>query len=470
MCDQLRWDSLGFMSDQTVYTPNIDKLANEGVVFDNAYSAVPSCIAARAGLLTGLNQSHHGRTGYQDGIPWDYKNTLPKSLSDGGYHTQAIGKNHFYPPRTLCGYHNCVLHDGYLQFERLKGLEYLSCDDYLYDLKDKYGKDADTSFCGVNCNAYISRTWAYDEHMHPTSWATTQAIDFLRRKDERKPFFLKLSFVAPHPPYLPSANFLKMYDDVEVSLPVYGDWSALPDNVPNIDGCKGLLPDKEIIRMKKAYYASITQIDYQIGRLMMHLEAEGVLDNTVIMFTSDHGEMLGDHYMFRKAVPFNGSARIPLIINDKRKEVNSQHIDKVVELRDILPTVLDYADIPLDYEIDGKSLLPLIDSADNPDWRKHLHGEHCLDGLAGYEEIGSSHYIVTEKEKYIWSTKLGKEMYFDLEKDPDELHECSSSNQNRVEELRKLLISELVTREEGFVKNNSLICGRESKNVLDFIS
>src|SRR5699024_1307862 len=126
-----------------VETPYLDQLARHGVLFNNAYSATPTCVPARASILTGMNQTNHGRVGYEDEVPWNYEHTLPGELADAGYHTQCVGKMHVYPTRNLCGYHNVVLHDGYMHYNRDKrtpsGRSFSEVDDYLRWLKEKAG-------------------------------------------------------------------------------------------------------------------------------------------------------------------------------------------------------------------------------------------------------------------------------------------------------------------------------------------
>ncbi len=470
MCDQLRWDALGYTGNKVVHTPNIDQLAHTGVTFSNAYSAVPSCIASRAALLTGMSQKKHGRTGYEDGVPFTYQNTLPGILVAAGYHTQSVGKNHFSPARNLCGYHNTVLMDGYLQTERCSGKNYAYVDDYVIDLQRTEGVDADMIFHGVDCNSYLSRPWPYCESMHPTSWVTTQGIDFLRRRDPTKPYFLKLSYVAPHPPYIPSQAFLDMYQDVDMPEPVIGDWAQCEEPLLDTNGAHGILSREQLNRVKKAYYAMVTQVDYQIGRFIMHLKEQGEYENTVILFLSDHGEMLGDHYLFRKAVPFNGSARIPLCMSWGRNVPLAKkrtHIDEVVEIRDIMPTLLQVASCNIPDSVDGLSLLPLI--AGNTHWRQYLHGEHCLSGIPGYDTLGSNHYVVTKDAKYMWFSESGKELFFDLAKDPHECHNLIDAQSQQAKQLRDTLIQELSDREDNYIQNGALQSGISGRNTQSFL-
>src|SRR5699024_762778 len=145
-----------------VETPNLDRLARSGVLFENAYSATPTCVPARASILTGMKPRNHGRVGYEDGVPWNYEHALPGELADAGYHTQCVGKMHVYPTRNPCGFHNVVLHDGYMHYNRFKhhtttmeSQEHT--DDYLNWLREKQGADVDFLDLGLDCNASTDR-------------------------------------------------------------------------------------------------------------------------------------------------------------------------------------------------------------------------------------------------------------------------------------------------------------------------
>ena len=190
-------------------------------------------------------------------------------------------------------------------------------DDYFYWLKNKKGISADVTDTGLQCNSWVTRPWIYDEMSHPTNWVVTQSIDFLRRRDSRKPFFLMSSFVRPHAPYDAPECYFNMYREKKVRKPVYGDWNNLhylKENGRVYDSFSGPLDEELIKEQQIGYYSCITHIDHQIGRLLQALEAQNVLENTVIIFTSDHGEMLSDHCLSRKSVPYQGSIHIPMII------------------------------------------------------------------------------------------------------------------------------------------------------------
>ena len=461
--DEMRGDCMGIAGHPDVKTPYIDSLANEGIYYPNAYSACPSCVPARAILHTGLTPAHVGRVGYEDGVPWNYTTTMAGELAKAGYYTQAVGKMHVSPLRNNLDFHNVDLHDGYLHHHRYANTprceSQIVADDYYYWLKNEKGIGADVNDTGLDCNGWTARPWMYDEMLHPTNWATTRSIDFLRRRDRRKPFFLMTSYVRPHAPYDAPACYFDLYKDKELAPPITGDWNddtLLKRKGRTFNNITGPI-DKEQIRMQQVgYYACITHIDHQIGRLIQSLIEEQVMDNTIIIFTADHGEMLSDHCFNRKSLPYKGSSNIPMIISGPSHLIGKINTtsDAIVELRDVMPTCLDIAKATIPENLDGLSMLK-----DNT--RDYLHGEHQYGAL-------SNQFIVTKTAKYIWFSQDGREQYFDLSKDPNETHNAINDDiyQGDIIKMRECLMNELGNRPEGYVKNRKLIVGCKAVDIL----
>ncbi|WP_130859610.1 arylsulfatase [Gracilibacillus phocaeensis] len=472
--DQMRWDCLSYLNHPAVDTPNLDQLARDGVLFQHAYSATPSCVPARVSLLTGMSQVATGRTGYADKVPWRYEHTIASELTKAAYHTQCVGKMHVYPTRNLCGFHNVVLHDGYMHYGRFKQQTSVAesqaeTDDYLKWLQERVGSDVDLLDLGLDCNSStMARPWHLEEKYHPTNWVTSQSIDFLRRRDPSKPFFLKMSYVRPHPPFDPPQVFLDMYKDKELPDPPIGEWAEQSDLTRSgLDPVTshGTVPKDRYRRAQAAYYALITHIDHQIGRFLQAMREYGVYDDTVILFTSDHGELMGDHHLYRKSLPYEGSAKVPFIVADPGHQLGLQKntiVDQVVEMRDIMPTLLDVAGADIPTTVEGKSVLPLC-NGETP-WRDYIHGEHAF-GEKSY------HYITNGKEKYIWFSQTGEEQFFDLQEDPHELRNLAlkDSYKGRVSHRRNQLIQELIGREEGYTDGEKLIKGRVAKAVQEHL-
>ena len=179
MTDEMRGDCVG-VRHPDVKTPYLDTLIARGTYFPNAVTACPSCIAARAGLFTGLTPRSHGRVGYRDRIRWDYPVTLGGEMTKLGYQTQVVGKMHVHPLRSLQGFMGVELHDGYLHSYRsvntpLYENQYFA-DDYIQFLKNELGANADIIDTGLECNSWVARPWCYEERLHPTNWATDRSI------------------------------------------------------------------------------------------------------------------------------------------------------------------------------------------------------------------------------------------------------------------------------------------------------
>lgn len=460
VADQFRGDCLGSSGHPDVRTPYLDSLALSGLSFDHMYSSCPTCIAARAALHTGMDQKHHGRVGYQDGVEWRYPHTLARELSNAGYYTQCVGKMHVHPLRRSLGYDNIELHDGYLHYYRKNSRpsyeDQRFTDDYFYWLRDRLGVSRDLTDTGIDCNSWLARPWPYEEYLHPTNWVTDRSIDFFRRRDRDVPFFLTVSYVRPHPPFDAPQCFFDMYSG-SLTPPLRGDW----DDVEAREGDSGLVFDsmtgprglRAIHDMQAGYYACISHLDNQIGRLLDALYSYSLRENTIIMFTSDHGEMLGDHALYRKGYPYEGSARVPLLISGP--DIPRGRSGKLCELRDVLPTLLTAAGAEIPSTVDGFDALGSRE-------HEYIHGEHLLGG--GY----SNHYIVTSRDKYIWFSQSGKEQYFELSTDPGETRDAHSDVRcaARIDYLRSCLVFELEDREEGFIQNGALTAGRPLTAVL----
>ena len=470
MVDQWRGDCLSIDGHPVVHTPYLDDLARAGTRFSHAYAAAPTCIPARAGLFTGQTPATNGRVGYQDGVPWNYDVTLAGEFTRHNYQTQAIGKMHVYPERSQMGFQNVILHDGFLHYARDNHPNMDRVDDYLPWLRQQLGRDADYFDHGVNCNSMVARPWDKPEHTHPTNYVFTQAIDFLRRRDPRKPFFLFISLHRPHPPLDPPAWAFDQYIHRTMPDPAVGDWADYfePYAEPHrSDPFVGPIDDTVLHRARAGYYGHMTHIDHQINRFMESLMTYGLynkhsgeLGNTYVCFTSDHGELLGDHHLFRKGFPYEGSARVPLIVlgpGIKRNHVD----DSAVALHDLMPTFLDSTGLPIPDSVEGHSLVPLL-RGETAVVRDHLHGEHIVLGQ-------SAQWLTDGHEKYVWYSGDGHEQLFDLDNDPNELHDLAPSEAEKTAVWRARLVTELTGREEGFVDGNTLVAGREVKPVLSHI-
>jgi arylsulfatase A-like enzyme len=223
--------------------------------------------------------------------------------------------------------------------------------------------------------------------------------------------------------------------------------------------------DPRVLRRARAgYYGHMTHIDHQLNRFFEVLHEFGQRETSYICFTSDHGELMGDHHLFRKSLPYEGSARIPLLLKGPRNSgiARGGAPSAVVELRDVMPTLLDCAGLPIPDSVEGRSLLPLARGGAADEVRPYLHGEHTT--LGGQ----SAHWLTDGHEKYVWLSGSDHEQLFDLDEEPQELHNLArgGSSGARVARWREILVDELRARPEGFVEGGHLVPGRPVTAVL----
>ncbi len=453
IADQMRADCLSVAGHPTVQTPNLDMLARRGTLFTAAYSAVPSCIAARATIFTGRTPASHGRLGYQDAVPWRYEGMLPQILGDAGYQTHCVGKTHFFPQRAHLGFQSLESYEGDQNFDG----RYVN--DYHEWLREQTNGRLQETDHGVDWNSWYARPSHLPEELHNNTWVVTRGLCFLRRRDPTRPFFLNLSFHRPHPPLDPPASFWEVYRDAPVPAVPVGDWASANDVAPaDVNSWRARLPAGWQRQAMRAYYAQIAHIDNQIGRFLLGLH-RAACGPTWVVFTADHGEMLGDHHLWRKTYAYEGSARTPLIVCPP--EPAARHLcGAPVAQEDLLPTMLEIAGVPIPAGAAGRSLLPLLaHEAAALSWRAFVHGEHspCYDPGHGMQ------YLTDGREKYIWFTLSGEEQLFDLAADPQEQRDLARTPAaaDRLAMWRERLVAVLAPRAaDGLSDGRRLRSGR----------
>ena len=451
--DQMRGDCLGADGHPVLETPNLDHLAATGTRFRCAYSAVPSCLPARATLWSGQNQWHTGVLGMGQGqgpIPNNFAHTLAGEFTAAGYRTHLVGKGHFQPQRTLMGFETTELDESGRMSE--------SDHRRWFAAHAPAGVTPDDH--GVDWNSWHARPWHTAEHLHPTAWTMMRSLDFLESRDPNRPFFLTISFARPHSPYVPPSYYFDRYEQSGTPAPHMGAWSTVHDDpaeAANANAWRGRMTPAQIHRARAGYYGEIAFIDTQIGRLMNWLRRHQLTDDTWLLFTSDHGDMLGDHNLWRKTYAYEGSSRVPfMVVPPQRQGRPTRSVaDEVVELRDIMPTLLDAAGLSVPASVDGQSVLPLMEGSVDG-WRAYIHGEHCT----CYHPDQEMQYVTDGKRKFIWLPRIGQEQFFDLEVDPGEC--CNlieePERQTEVAAWRDYLIKELAERDCGWICDGQLCC------------
>lgn len=457
MTDQQRGDCIGKVN-ANIKTPNLDNLADNGVWFRNGYSSTPSCTPARAGLLTGMSPWHHGMLGYSR-VAEKYTYEMPRMLREAGYYTIGLGKMHWHPQRNLHGFHKTILDES----------GRVESDDFISDYRQWFKEVApqlDPDATGIGWNEHRAGTYALAEELHPTYWTGQMAVDIIKEYDREEPLYLKVSFARPHSPYDPPKRYLDMYEEVSVQKPYMGAWdSSFADNAKSKDAAFGDFGEEHAINSRRHYYASITFIDDQIGRIIQTLKDKGMYDNALIVFTSDHGDMLGDHYHWRKTYAYEGSTNVPFIMKWpktlKVKVKKGKKIDQVVELRDFLPTFLDAAGVEIPAALDGQSLLSLVKER-RPQWRAYIDLEHATT----YQAHNYWCALTDGKMKYVWFFSTGEEQLFDLNDDRGETKNLVNdpSHQASLEVWRKRMLDHLSERGAPYVVDGKV--QKLNKNIL----
>ncbi|MBB6732146.1 sulfatase [Cohnella zeiphila] len=427
MCDQLRYDVLGCYGNKLVQTPNMDRLARMGVVFDQAYSQTPVCVPARHGLISGLNPFEIGLL-KNEGLSKEIEDPLPERIREQGYHTCAVGKMHFHPVRKHYGFDRMLLSeevpshfddDEYLQFLRTQGYGHVT---------EPHGKRSELY--------YVPQVSELPGHLHTTAWTADTACRVIRQNQNR-PFFLFTSFIKPHPPFDPSAPYDTMYPTDQVPPPKRREHERTPDdawievmNDFKVNGIDSLSHEDEL-KMRAYYYGCVSQVDAQIGQILDTLESCGLIDDTLIVFTSDHGEMLGDHYSYGKRTYYEMSAKVPLIVSWPAALPQGERREQLALLQDIYATLIAAAGGKVPAASSGVDLLPAARQTERPTREKI------------FAEIGRGRLFKTmlrwDRYKYIYHANGGKENLFDLLADPDEFNDISALHPELCRECREQL-------------------------------
>jgi arylsulfatase len=454
MPDQWRGDCLSIEGHSSVMTPNIDEIAAKGVRFTHAYSTCASCIPARRSLLTGKYPSSNGMVGFVDGYRINDP-TLPQLLKDDGYYTALVGRNmHQYPHDEPYGY-----------MEQILGSTYVEDDEYAKCLEKAVSGAGGIKGIGLSFNGWKTKPWPYSEHLHPTNWVVQKSRELLEKQNFDQPLFLTTSFYAPHPPFFAPSYYIDRSLESKMPDASIGQWEEKPQLSCYGAGCSAArtIFDKRALRnAMSGYYGLMNHIDDQIYWLIKEFKYKSEQNGKpwVIIFTSDHGEMLGDHYYFRKCEPFEGSARIPFLIqtSDDLGFEGGKVSSAPVCLEDIMPTLLELAGIKAPSDLDGKSLTGLMKGHEQK-VRDILHCEHspCYSEEQAYQSLTDGKY------KYIWRTCSGREHLFEISTDRSEKEDLALKPQmaGELKKWRSRLIEILKDRPEGFVSGGKLVAGRK---------
>ena len=438
--DQQRFDTIRSLGNPHINTPNIDRLKSGGVAFTRTYAQSPICTPSRASFLTGRYPAttHVHRNGNAHFPPSE--TLVTKLFEDAGYDCGLIGKLHLASASEGTEKRT---DDGYGLFEWSHhpmppdNAKYNAYHKWLETKKGVTSTEAyekSKSFCGPGAPA----------DLHQTTWATDTAIAFTDAKKDT-PWLLSINVFDPHPPFDPPQEYLDKYDPETLPPPLFrpadierqteftevsqqATVASDPEaNPPNDGGDKNTatIPPKSFNgrKVKAAYYAMIELIDAEFGRLVDHLDRTGQLDDTIILFHSDHGEMLGDHGLLYKGCRFfEGLIHVPMIFFWRGQFAADLTADALVELVDIAPTLLAAAGLPVPNAMQGKSLLDILDGSAPPDHHKPVVVSEFNDALGSNADPKPTHATMSFDGRYKTIVYHGLELgeIFDLEEDPGE--------------------------------------------------
>ena len=500
MADQLRWDYLSCYGHSHLKTPNIDSIAKKGVLFDSAYVQSPVCGPSRASYYTGRTVFSHGSTWNQVPLPIG-ELTIGDYLRKSGIRTGIVGKTHMKPDdegMARLGINKdteiglIISEPGFEPYERDDGLhpnnqvkkykKKLSYNDWL----NKLGYDGDNPWdswanSSEDKNGKILSGWKLRNSNKParipekhseTSFMTNRAIEFIEESSDR-PWFLHLSYIKPHWPYIAPAPYHNMFsqnqfNQVQRSEKQKENMNPVYRAFVETRVSKTFSKDEVRNTVMSGYMGLIKQIDDNLGRLFQFLDKKGNMKDTMIVFTSDHGDYLGDHWLGDKELFHEQIVRVPMIIYDPREKANKTrgHKEKrFIEAIDLLPTFLDaVGSKESKHRLEGSSLMPLINADKITNWKDAVFSEidYSFNDARKTLKLGASDargYMIRNNEwKYIYFKGFPPQL-FDLKNDPEEFKDLGQSKDySKVRnEMRELLLKKLVSRKNRVAASDEFV-------------
>ncbi|HAA73571.1 TPA: arylsulfatase [Candidatus Latescibacteria bacterium] len=434
--DQQRFDTVGGWGYDHVITPNIDKLAQNGISFTQSYCPGATCVASRAAIFTGMYPHNTGVYSFQN---WQNHRCWVQDLADAGYHCANIGKMHFTPRDIPGGFHDRIVVENPTNKTHASG----NADDDWGKYMTLHGvtRPNDRNQTDPDwLQKYQGVVWHEEEQYHSDVFIGNSAVRWIETNQSQKPLFLEVGFTGPHEPWDPLPRHLEMYDDREVPSRIIRE-GELDEKPPQhlahqhfhantahesqIDIASA--DEDDIARMRRHYYANITTVDEQVGRVMDALEARGYLDNSIVIFCSDHGELLGDHKLAYKWLMYDPIVHIPLIVRTQQTVGKPATVSDLVSLMDLGPTILEAAGLDVPTYMEGRSIGGYL-TGDDVTPRDYVC---CEDN---YQIMFRTQ---THKLVYYIGQEAGE--LYDLESDPNELHNLWD-NSGHVEIKQQLLI------------------------------
>ncbi len=431
MTDQQRADTIAALGAPWMKTPVLDRLATEGTAFTNCYTTSPVCVGARASLFTGMYP--HATGVFTNFQPWQPNWT--GWLADAGYHCASIGKMHINPYDAKGGFHQRFFvenKDRPLFLDEHERALYDEWDKALHARKlqkpsryTRFSEDPE----GYR-QALGAFEWDLDEDMHSDMFIGDHAVWWLEERKATTPLFLQIGFPGPHPPYDPSPRYLDMYRDADIPLPQVSPEEIAAQPPSQAELRRNMIennydsvawqekPSREaLLRMRRHYAANVSMIDEKVGEILQTLDRKGYLDNAIVIFTSDHGDSLGDHGHIQKWTMYDSAVKVPLLFWSKSHPLVAGQTDTLVQLMDIAPTILEAAGVPVPASFEARSLLPIL-SGQTAQVRTEVYSELARDHI----QTGAEYVVMRRDARWKLVYYLGEtygELY-DLAADPGE--------------------------------------------------
>ena len=454
--DQQRFDTIQALGFDYMDTPNLDRLVNEGVTFTNCHISAPSCAPSRASLFTGLYPHTTGILRNADA--WNH--SWIELLAQSGYRCINVGKMHSYPYHTPLGFHERYVvenKDRYLE-ERYYFDEWdkaLRARGLVKQQRESYRKRADYNDC---LGAF---DWELPADMQSDYFVGDMAVHWIKTKPKTdEPLFLEIGFPGPHPPYDPTREEAEKYlakdlplmdvsdDELENQPPVFKELRVHNTEVDHDSVVHKLNPTQAERHRQRAYYlANVTMIDTKIGEILSALEEKGYLENSVVIFTSDHGDCLTDHGHSQKWTMYDTITRMPMIVWSPGRFEANRRDDGLCQQMDIGPAILELAGVEPPRTMEAKSLLPAIKGED---WtpRDYVYAEHGRDGILQATEFMTM--VRSRDWKLVHFIDEPHGQLFNLIDDPEEVHNlwddpaAAAHKQRLLDELREWRIRSAV--------------------------
>ncbi|MEE2705570.1 MAG: sulfatase-like hydrolase/transferase [Planctomycetota bacterium] len=415
--DQQRFDTIGALGNPHVQTPTIDRLVAEGVAFTHTYCQSPICTPSRSSFMTGMYPSrvHNTRNGNET-FP-DFPPLVSKLIADAGYKCGLVGKFHLQSsghrtePRLDDGF-------SYWKFSHAPRDDWEHGHDYAEWVRT----------LGGDLNALRESEARVPTELHQTTWASDRSIEFIRQPHS-EPWMLCVNIYDPHPPFIPPSSYFERFDPASMPGPYFRDSDlAQQEKLAAIDfqGTAETPSQRDAKAIQARYYAMIAQIDDQFARVLDAIEESGQRDQTAIIFTSDHGEALGDHGLLQKGCRFyEGLVRVPLIVCWPDHLAQGLQSDALVELLDKTSTIMDLAGLSQPDYMQGKSLLPILRAEASPHEHREFVRSEYFDALDPHFTGGAGTFATmhrTRRHKLIvyHGHDLGE--LYDLADDPWEFN------------------------------------------------